>query len=360
MSGSIVVDDTQRVVENLFNEDNFRIDRATNKGSVIDVIRLITNQQSRDAGKYFIRMQREHSELGPGCLHIRINGKGKPTPVADAKTLMEIVWLLPGKKAKEFRRSCAQYICRVLGGDPSLVREMEMRTRHTPQEQTDFFMQNVDTPDMDLMEQKERVAMKRKQMELDFSEREERIKRMRAETLQMRAETLQIEANANKISKEAEIEHTRSILSLMSEDEMDERDRIYFHDLKRRLIDEHVNANGLKMLTNGEECKQRQEISLVSVGAKYGLRYKHNLQSSIGRLAARLYRVRHDNKSPPKRTVLYGGRPILENAYFEDDEDILRYAIMTYLDERDDNIYEELSSKLEALIRAPHREYVDQ
>jgi hypothetical protein len=85
------------------------------------------------------------------CGIVKINGKGRETPVADAKTLIQIIWALGGKKAREFRIKCAEYICRVLGGDPSLVREMEIRAEHTSQEQRDFFMQGIETPALDPM-----------------------------------------------------------------------------------------------------------------------------------------------------------------------------------------------------------------
>jgi hypothetical protein len=47
--------------------------------------------------------------------------------VADARTLIEIVWDLPGRAATEFRRKSATTVCRVLGGDVSLVEEIEAR-----------------------------------------------------------------------------------------------------------------------------------------------------------------------------------------------------------------------------------------
>ena len=37
-------------------------------------------------------------------MKIRINGKGRETPVADAATLIEIAWLCPGKAAVALRR----------------------------------------------------------------------------------------------------------------------------------------------------------------------------------------------------------------------------------------------------------------
>jgi hypothetical protein len=50
--------------------------------------------------------------------HISINGY--PTPFADAR--------YPGRVAQEFRRASAATVCRVLGGDVSLV--AEIKTRH--------------------------------------------------------------------------------------------------------------------------------------------------------------------------------------------------------------------------------------
>jgi hypothetical protein len=56
---------------------------------------------------------------------LRINNKGRETPVADARTCVEIIWCLPGKAAKEFRRACAHYITRILTGDSSVIVDVQ-------------------------------------------------------------------------------------------------------------------------------------------------------------------------------------------------------------------------------------------
>ncbi len=68
-----------------------------------------------------------YPELTPKWCKLRIDGKGRETPVADAATLVEIAWLLPGKKAASFRRTGAESVCRMLGGDLSLVDEIQRR-----------------------------------------------------------------------------------------------------------------------------------------------------------------------------------------------------------------------------------------
>ena len=120
-----------------------RVDHASKRASVYDAIRAIVGCDAKHCPMYYSRLPKENTT---NCSILKINGKGRATPVADARTLIKIVWALGGKKARAFRVRCADYICRILGGDPALVREMEVRVEGTPREQRDFFMQNVETP----------------------------------------------------------------------------------------------------------------------------------------------------------------------------------------------------------------------
>ena len=73
------------------------------------------------------RIKEHNSELIPKCDRLKINNKGNETPVADAATLVEIAWLLPGKKAASFKRKGAETVCRMLGGDLTLVDEIQRK-----------------------------------------------------------------------------------------------------------------------------------------------------------------------------------------------------------------------------------------
>ena len=103
--------------------DGIRVDQATQKGSVYDVIHLVCNKPSNYASQVLARVEKTHPELTTEWCKLRINGKGRETPVADAATLVEIAWLCPGKAAVQFRRKGAESVCRMLGGDLSLVDE---------------------------------------------------------------------------------------------------------------------------------------------------------------------------------------------------------------------------------------------
>ncbi|KAG5176767.1 hypothetical protein JKP88DRAFT_265318 [Tribonema minus] len=107
-----------------------RIDLASGMGSVLDVIRLVNPEiPSNQASFTFKRLATELPDVASSCRQLRIYGNGKLTPCADARTLVEIVWSLPGKPARAFRRTSATTVCRVLGGDVSLVDEIEGRCR---------------------------------------------------------------------------------------------------------------------------------------------------------------------------------------------------------------------------------------
>jgi hypothetical protein len=78
-----------------------------------------------DASTYPKRLVKEvGTELR--CPSLRFNVKGQETPCADAHTLVEIMWALPGNAAREFKRTSAQTVCRIKG-DLNLVAEIEAR-----------------------------------------------------------------------------------------------------------------------------------------------------------------------------------------------------------------------------------------
>ena len=60
---------------------NIRVDKVTQQASVLDVIRLITGQNAKGASKIIERLV---DDLSSKCRQLRINGKGKKTPVCDA------------------------------------------------------------------------------------------------------------------------------------------------------------------------------------------------------------------------------------------------------------------------------------
>ena len=107
--------------------DGIRVDQATQKGSVHDVICMVTGASPSYFVRVLSRIEKAGHENMTKCHKLRINGKGRETLVADAATLVEIAWLCAGRAATEFRRKGAESVCRMLGGDMSLVDEIQRR-----------------------------------------------------------------------------------------------------------------------------------------------------------------------------------------------------------------------------------------
>jgi hypothetical protein len=117
---------SQAATMDLINlQTDIRVDAQTQQGSVLDVIRLINPKLSSGNAANTFKVMTTWMTINYS--HMLINGKGKLTPVADARTLVEIIWALPGKAAREFRRASANTVCRILGGDVSLLAEIQAR-----------------------------------------------------------------------------------------------------------------------------------------------------------------------------------------------------------------------------------------
>lgn len=109
---------------------NLRIDRVSTRGSIYDMISAVTGQQPKHAVQTFSRLCRQFPDIEKRVVRVRINGSGRLTPVADPSTLIETAYVLPGKVATAFRRSSAAMVCRMLGGDLSIIAEIEHRHVH--------------------------------------------------------------------------------------------------------------------------------------------------------------------------------------------------------------------------------------
>ena len=123
--------------------EGVRWDAESRRGSVLDVIRLVT--ESGNPGTAWSRVKESHPDFITECHEFNFPGRGRPTPVAPLKTLVEIAWLLPGRRAAEFRRAGAATMCRVLGGDLSLVDEIRERHGAIGSEERAAWLEGVET-----------------------------------------------------------------------------------------------------------------------------------------------------------------------------------------------------------------------
>ena len=99
-----------------------------------DAIALMLEPEQQDqARKIWERMQEAQSLSGVSTRHaaqtFKFPGQGRETPVAAVRGIVEMLFLVPGKRAAAFRRSVADVFVRFVGGDPLLLEEVEEAAR---------------------------------------------------------------------------------------------------------------------------------------------------------------------------------------------------------------------------------------
>lgn len=125
------MESTQHLTEFIFGDDageftggKIRIvDERPRRVSIYDVF-LIMGDTSPP--KTLQRLKERYPEVIDVCHHYKFEGQGqKNTNVTDAKGLVLLLMLLPGRKAADFRLKAAKILVRYLGGDITLIPEIE-------------------------------------------------------------------------------------------------------------------------------------------------------------------------------------------------------------------------------------------
>jgi hypothetical protein len=116
-------------------------------GSVYDVIRMVTGKDANQAGETWRNVANKADQDGsliyPGWKNLpkaQFDGmRQRETPVAPLKTLLQIVQVVPGVPAAQFRIHCSEMLCRVFAGDPNLEVDLaQNRSELTPQDRRDL------------------------------------------------------------------------------------------------------------------------------------------------------------------------------------------------------------------------------
>lgn len=110
-------------VEALFAGGKVRVtDENPRRASVFDIIRVVTQTTNPRVAYEALRAE----DVSQIYDLFTFPGIGqRPTPVTDAAGLIELVTLLPGKRARQFRRAACDVLVRYLAGDQTLHAEVD-------------------------------------------------------------------------------------------------------------------------------------------------------------------------------------------------------------------------------------------
>lgn len=299
-----------------------RYDPLAKKGSVLDVIQLVTGCDSRHASRTLQRILDSHPDIHPNWMFIRFEGyKQKPTKAGYLKDLIEIAWLCPGKHAKEFRRTGAVTLCRALGGDLSLVEDIKRRRGEVTTEEQEALLAGTGVSAAEANGQ----AVAR--VEETAEERQDRLKHSRLETamLEVKLKKEQLDVFQKQIA----------MLQELTARETDARHVMRLQDMCKNLTIQYGSsalnqpAQGQGLLEYNDDHKP---ISISEVAAAMGhKRLAHEHLVAIGRVAARLFREEH-GEGPPKHQQYVDGAVREVASYFTKDRTILETAVHSVMD----------------------------
>ena len=103
-----------------------KTEEDTPRISVIDVARGVTGKNANDAAEDVRIMCARYPAVKEKLFIWKFPGsRQRDTPVADLPTIIEFIFLLPGKMAAQVRSEASKLFVRYLGGDLSLVQEVQ-------------------------------------------------------------------------------------------------------------------------------------------------------------------------------------------------------------------------------------------
>lgn len=119
-------------VDELFKGSKVRFiedEDGNKKISVLDVIGVIMG--TSNPRMTWLRLQSQYQEVVSDIDYVKFAGKGsRETPATDIATIIQIINVLTGPRAARFRMAGAKVLVRVLGGDPSLIDEINDNVEH--------------------------------------------------------------------------------------------------------------------------------------------------------------------------------------------------------------------------------------
>lgn len=260
-------------------------DQATGLYALAPIVAFVSKKNTDYSNQLLRRTLAKENEISAKCTNLQINGSGKEIWAADLPTIVELIMVLPGKRAKQFRRVCANYIVRILGGDRTLIKEIESQDERLNQTEAGRqFQQSA-------------LSSTGVTVQLDTREREARVARMEAE------------------NREIELAHFNKLKQLT----MDagawgpQNEQAYLKFLQHGM---QSMVDGRPLLTNGSST------TLYAVGpymAKHHPEYRaSDNYKSLGMITAFLFRLRYRPDDSPFDPSAKNDS-LLKKAFFADD-----------------------------------------
>ena len=244
--------------------------------AVYDVLQVVTGCSAHNCSNVFSRVSQAFPEVNTGCSNFKFSGRGqRETPVAELRTIVEIIMVLPGRAASQVRKAAADVMVRYLGGDPSLVEEIAANRVQQEdmgeEEPARIFGQAIESE-----------SLKRKREELSLCELEGQLKRARVK---------------------AATDVARMTLGALQDLGLPVSDR------DKMLAKDMITTAAF---ANGQLAVEDKDVCLQQFCAERG---KPGGHISLGKKAKRLYLDDHPGYVFPKKDIYANGQLIQANRW---------------------------------------------
>jgi hypothetical protein len=283
--------------------------------SVRDLIMVMCDQNNDRAGKTWRNFdEARKQELASSLKVYKFPGQGQQEmAVISFKGAIKLLMWLPGEKAKIFRSKAADILTRYYAGDKTLLRDVAANAESSAP--VNVFARAALEPTQEQLEEDAALERKRKRIEMDREELDNRLKCWELQRSYME--------NCQKYSRGGEL---------------DERTKLMFKDCILNLSAELCGVSrpaicdgsgGAKSPDGTSGAKSPDApLTISTVAAAKGLRLSKEQLVAVGVKMSGLYRQRH-GQAPPKHEQFVDGAVRQVCSYSERDRDLLEQALLT-------------------------------
>lgn len=287
----------------------------------VDLVMLASGKNKNDAGKDLRDLK--DSTFSTAKFTVRtLPGKGNANiKLVSLHDAIELFMVLPGKLAKETRSKFADVIRRYLGGDKSLITEIEANAASdSPIAQLARASLDVPAVGAAMSPDEPGVSKKRERDTLSLD-------------LVLAERKLRLEEGEFRLKeREKALEHMNRGMDLMDSlkerTNIDERTKLQFEDhIKNVILSASSHFSPARAITNGAPAANDTESLSVSVlVGELGYKCSDREIINIGRAMAKKYREKYQQE-PPKHKQYVKGNYIPVNSYMERDRSLMEEAV---------------------------------
>jgi hypothetical protein len=313
-------------ITDIFN-NGARVIRMTSddppKASCVDFVMAVTGQDSNNSNRLMKRLQEDDTPYWSNLKKHQFSGPGqKPNYVLSASEAIELLMVLPGKVAKQFRRECAKLITRVFGGDDSVKQLLHENAMSDAPLQT-WCRQEVMSTNGVVMGDYNGVIKDAEELALEKEVRMSALKR-----LKMDQDCAMDEVSLTHRFKAFKDIHS-FVQPILSDGRTDHTSRAF---LDNRIRNAHLtmfenefnrittSGQALALVENTERVFIADVITQMQIVDDNG-----SLAKRAGRIAAEMYREKYTGEEPDRDeriVTVVGGENRIEKFFYYSMEDI--------------------------------------